>query len=158
MCLTLYRHTLIPPLGYKIAGISGSSGPWVDGISLIIMHWSQALYCVGSVYAGRWDRWSLWSTCRANEFCFAGQLQLFYIVVCHGCHLSLLTGVWRPGGSTHYTWSSTDSHPNRVCFFCHIDGGYAGCLLWWRVFISHRCVELCKHCFIWRRRTHFHIV
>ncbi|KAB8221306.1 putative peptidase family-domain-containing protein [Aspergillus novoparasiticus] len=31
-------HTLIPPLGYKIAGISGSHGPWVDGFSLIIMH------------------------------------------------------------------------------------------------------------------------
>ena len=33
------RHTLIPPLGYKIAGISGSSASWVDGFSLIIMHW-----------------------------------------------------------------------------------------------------------------------
>ena len=33
-----YRHTLIPPLGYKVAGISGSSGAWVDGFSLIIMH------------------------------------------------------------------------------------------------------------------------
>lgn len=31
-------HTLIPPLGYKVAGISGSSGAWVDGFSLIIMH------------------------------------------------------------------------------------------------------------------------
>ncbi|OJJ51603.1 hypothetical protein ASPZODRAFT_54679 [Penicilliopsis zonata CBS 506.65] len=31
-------HTLIPPLGYKIAGISGSCGAWVDGFSLIIMH------------------------------------------------------------------------------------------------------------------------
>ncbi|KAL5357908.1 putative peptidase family-domain-containing protein [Aspergillus floccosus] len=31
-------YTLIPPLGYKIAGISGSCGPWVDGFSLIIMH------------------------------------------------------------------------------------------------------------------------
>lgn len=31
-------HTLIPPLGYKIAGISGSCGPWIDGFSLIIMH------------------------------------------------------------------------------------------------------------------------
>ncbi|KAJ5950827.1 uncharacterized protein N7479_009240 [Penicillium vulpinum] len=31
-------HTLIPPLGYKIAGISGSCGSWVDGFSLIIQH------------------------------------------------------------------------------------------------------------------------
>ncbi|PYH93288.1 hypothetical protein BO71DRAFT_4641 [Aspergillus ellipticus CBS 707.79] len=31
-------YTLIPPLGYKIAGISGSSGPWIDGFSLVIMH------------------------------------------------------------------------------------------------------------------------
>ncbi|KAI9929052.1 hypothetical protein ASPWEDRAFT_105166 [Aspergillus wentii DTO 134E9] len=31
-------HTLIPPLGYKIAGISGSCGSCVDGFSLIIMH------------------------------------------------------------------------------------------------------------------------
>ncbi|KAJ5141252.1 uncharacterized protein N7443_010779 [Penicillium atrosanguineum] len=31
-------HTLIPPLGYKIAGVSGSSGAWVDGFSLIIQH------------------------------------------------------------------------------------------------------------------------
>ena len=36
------RHTLIPPLGYKIAGISGSSASWVDGFSLIIMHWPLA--------------------------------------------------------------------------------------------------------------------
>lgn len=32
------RHTLIPPLGYKIAGISGSCAAWVDGFSLIIQH------------------------------------------------------------------------------------------------------------------------
>lgn len=31
-------HTLIPPLGYKIAGVSGSCGSWVDGFSLIIQH------------------------------------------------------------------------------------------------------------------------
>ncbi|CAG8942201.1 unnamed protein product [Penicillium salamii] len=31
-------HTLIPPLGYKIAGIAGSSASWVDGFSLIIHH------------------------------------------------------------------------------------------------------------------------
>lgn len=30
------RHTLIPPRGYSIAGVSGSCGPWVDGFSLII--------------------------------------------------------------------------------------------------------------------------
>lgn len=37
--LTIFcRYTLIPPLGYKIAGISGSCGSWVDGFSLIIMH------------------------------------------------------------------------------------------------------------------------
>jgi hypothetical protein len=29
-------HTLIPPRGYSICGISGSCGPWVDGFSLII--------------------------------------------------------------------------------------------------------------------------
>ncbi|KAJ5228318.1 hypothetical protein N7489_009026 [Penicillium chrysogenum] len=31
-------HTLIPPLGYKIAGVSGSCASWVDGFSLIIQH------------------------------------------------------------------------------------------------------------------------
>ncbi|KAJ9482017.1 hypothetical protein VN97_g11432 [Penicillium thymicola] len=31
-------HTLIPPLGYKIAGIAGSCASWVDGLSLIIQH------------------------------------------------------------------------------------------------------------------------
>ncbi|KOS46027.1 hypothetical protein ACN38_g2966 [Penicillium nordicum] len=31
-------HTLIPPLGYKIAGIAGSCASWVDGFSLIIQH------------------------------------------------------------------------------------------------------------------------
>ncbi|KKK13014.1 zinc metalloprotein [Aspergillus rambellii] len=31
-------YNLIPPLGYKVAGISGSCGEWVDGFSLIIMH------------------------------------------------------------------------------------------------------------------------
>lgn len=30
------RHTLIPPRGYSIAGISGSCGPWLDGFALII--------------------------------------------------------------------------------------------------------------------------
>lgn len=30
------RHTLIPPRGYTLGGISGSCGPWVDGFSLII--------------------------------------------------------------------------------------------------------------------------
>lgn len=34
--LRLSRHTLIPPRGYSIAGVSGSCGPWVDGFSLII--------------------------------------------------------------------------------------------------------------------------
>ncbi|KAK7548555.1 jacalin-like lectin domain-containing protein [Phyllosticta paracitricarpa] len=29
-------HTLIPPRGYEIAGISGSCGQWLDGFSLII--------------------------------------------------------------------------------------------------------------------------
>jgi hypothetical protein len=37
--LTLdYRHTLIPPRGYSIAGLSGSCGSWMDGLSMIIMH------------------------------------------------------------------------------------------------------------------------
>ena len=40
------RHTLIPPLGYKIAGISGSSASWVDGFSLIIMHWPLACHAL----------------------------------------------------------------------------------------------------------------
>ncbi|KAJ5793635.1 hypothetical protein N7457_000234 [Penicillium paradoxum] len=31
-------HTLIPPLGYKIAGLAGSCAAWVDGFSLIIQH------------------------------------------------------------------------------------------------------------------------
>jgi hypothetical protein len=31
-------HTLIPPLGYKIAGVAGSCAEWVDGFSLIIQH------------------------------------------------------------------------------------------------------------------------
>ena len=30
------RHTLMPPRGYSIAGVSGSCGQWVDGFSLII--------------------------------------------------------------------------------------------------------------------------
>ena len=34
----LYRHTLIPPLGYKIAGIAGSCASWVDSLSLIVQH------------------------------------------------------------------------------------------------------------------------
>lgn len=32
----VFRHALIPPRGYSIAGVSGSCGAWVDGISLII--------------------------------------------------------------------------------------------------------------------------
>jgi hypothetical protein len=31
-----FRHTLIPPRGYSIAGIYGSCGPWIDGFGLII--------------------------------------------------------------------------------------------------------------------------
>ncbi|KAJ5887960.1 Mannose-binding lectin [Penicillium taxi] len=31
-------HTLIPPLGYRIAGVCGSSASWIDGFSLIIQH------------------------------------------------------------------------------------------------------------------------
>ncbi|KAL6233962.1 hypothetical protein BDW75DRAFT_213551 [Aspergillus navahoensis] len=31
-------YNLIPPLGYKIAGLTGSCGAWIDGLSLIIMH------------------------------------------------------------------------------------------------------------------------
>ncbi|KAL2831067.1 putative peptidase family-domain-containing protein [Aspergillus cavernicola] len=34
----IVRYNLIPPLGYKVAGVSGSCGAWVDGFSLIIMH------------------------------------------------------------------------------------------------------------------------
>lgn len=34
----LLRYNLIPPLGYKVAGLSGSCGDWIDGFSLIIMH------------------------------------------------------------------------------------------------------------------------
>ena len=34
--LTSSRHTLIPPRGYSIAGVSGSCGQWLDGFSLII--------------------------------------------------------------------------------------------------------------------------
>ena len=30
------RHTLIPPRGYTVAGISGSCAQWLDGFSLII--------------------------------------------------------------------------------------------------------------------------
>lgn len=30
------RHTLIPPRGYSIGGLSGSSAAWLDGFSLII--------------------------------------------------------------------------------------------------------------------------
>jgi hypothetical protein len=32
----IFRHTLIPPRGYSIAGIYGSCGPWIDGFGLII--------------------------------------------------------------------------------------------------------------------------
>ena len=31
-----FRHTLIPPRGYSIAGIYGSCGPWIDGFGLVI--------------------------------------------------------------------------------------------------------------------------
>ncbi|KAL4906017.1 hypothetical protein BDW74DRAFT_151038 [Aspergillus multicolor] len=31
-------YNLIPPLGYKLAGLTGSCGAWIDGLSLIIMH------------------------------------------------------------------------------------------------------------------------
>lgn len=30
------RHTLIPPRGYTIGGISGSCAQWLDGFALII--------------------------------------------------------------------------------------------------------------------------
>ncbi|KAF2641286.1 hypothetical protein P280DRAFT_542507 [Massarina eburnea CBS 473.64] len=30
-------HTLIPPRGYTIGGLSGSCGPWLDGFSLVIV-------------------------------------------------------------------------------------------------------------------------
>ena len=30
------RHTLIPPRGYSIAGVNGSSGQWVDGFGILI--------------------------------------------------------------------------------------------------------------------------
>ena len=36
LILLTHRHSLIPPRGYSIAGISGSCGQWVDGFSLII--------------------------------------------------------------------------------------------------------------------------
>lgn len=29
-------HTLIPPRGYNICGVTGSCGAWVDGFSVII--------------------------------------------------------------------------------------------------------------------------
>jgi hypothetical protein len=29
-------HTLIPPRGYNIAGVSGSCGAWLDGFQLLI--------------------------------------------------------------------------------------------------------------------------
>ncbi|EQK99965.1 zinc metalloproteinase [Ophiocordyceps sinensis CO18] len=31
-------HTLMPPRGYAICGLSGSCGPWVDGFSILIKH------------------------------------------------------------------------------------------------------------------------
>ena len=34
--LTTTRHTLVPPRGYTVAGLSGSCGQWLDGLSLII--------------------------------------------------------------------------------------------------------------------------
>jgi hypothetical protein len=33
-----YGHTLIPPRGFSIAGVSGSCASWIDGFSLIITH------------------------------------------------------------------------------------------------------------------------
>jgi len=30
------RHTLIPPRGYNICGVTGSCGAWLDGFSVII--------------------------------------------------------------------------------------------------------------------------
>lgn len=32
----VFRHTLIPPRGYTIGGISGSCAQWLDGFQLII--------------------------------------------------------------------------------------------------------------------------
>ena len=34
--LTLARHTLMTPRGYQLAGLSGSCGPWIDGLQIII--------------------------------------------------------------------------------------------------------------------------
>jgi hypothetical protein len=31
------RHTLIPPRGYTICGVTGSCAAWVDGFSVIIV-------------------------------------------------------------------------------------------------------------------------
>jgi len=31
-----FRHTLIPPRGYTIAGVTGSCGDWVDGFGIIL--------------------------------------------------------------------------------------------------------------------------
>lgn len=33
---TSSRHTLIPPRGYTIGGLSGSCAQWLDGFQLII--------------------------------------------------------------------------------------------------------------------------
>jgi hypothetical protein len=35
-CVSLCSHTLIPPRGYNICGVTGSCGPWLDGFSVII--------------------------------------------------------------------------------------------------------------------------
>ncbi|KAJ8063810.1 hypothetical protein OCU04_007669 [Sclerotinia nivalis] len=34
--LILPRHTLIPPRGYTIAGVSGSCAAWIDGFGIIL--------------------------------------------------------------------------------------------------------------------------
>ena len=34
--VVLFSHTLIPPRGYNICGVTGSCGPWIDGFSVII--------------------------------------------------------------------------------------------------------------------------
>jgi hypothetical protein len=34
--LTMSSHTMIPPRGYSIAGVTGSCGAWVDGFGIIL--------------------------------------------------------------------------------------------------------------------------
>jgi hypothetical protein len=38
LCIStnIFRHTLIPPRGYTIGGLSGSCADWLDGFALII--------------------------------------------------------------------------------------------------------------------------